>query len=34
MSYVIIQLHFMTGCDHNYGRGKKAVIKKVMRDSE
>ena len=29
MSYVIIQLHFMTGCDHNYGRGKKAVIKKL-----
>lgn len=37
MSDVIIQLHVMTGCDHNcgfYGRGKKAVIEKVSNTPE
>ena len=32
MAEVMIQLHVMTGCDHNcgfYGRGKKAIIEKV-----
>ena len=34
MAEVIIQLHVMTGCDHNcgfYGRGKRAIIEKVMK---
>ena len=33
----MIQLHVMTGCDHNcgfYGRGKKAIIEKVSRVPE
>ena len=37
MAHVIVQLHVLTGCDHNcgfYGHGKKAVIKKVMKSSE
>ena len=36
MANVIILLHVMTGCDHNnglYGRGKKALIKKVCNSS-
>ena len=34
MSEVIIQLHVITGCDHNsgfYGRGKKAIFEKVKK---
>ena len=39
MAHVIIQLHVMTGCDHNcgfYGHGKKKadIKKKVMKSSE
>ena len=38
MADVIIQLHVMTGCDHNncgfYGHGKRAVIEKVSNTSE
>ena len=34
MAELMIQLHVMTGCDHNggfYGRGKKAIIEKVSK---
>ena len=37
MADVIIQLHVMTGCDHNcgfYGHGKRAVIEKVSNTPE
>ena len=37
MAHLIIQLHVMTGCDHNcgfYGHCKKGLIKRVMKSSE
>ena len=37
ISEVIIQLHVMTGCDHNcgfYGRGKKMAMEKIFNSSK
>ena len=37
ISEVIIQLHVMTGCDHNcgfYGRGEKMAMEKIFKSSE
>ena len=37
MADVIIQLHVMTGCDHNcgfYGYGKRALIENVLNTPE
>ena len=37
MAEVIIQLHVLTGCDHNcgfYGRGKKSILERTLKNED